>query len=183
MISTRKKRPENKTVWPLADFDQVVTIRNITCNDRQDFQINVGQVVSEHTADKINGTESTNDSIFMFQTLRRSTFDGFAREMSDVLNTSEHRIQIFILAARYYPVRTFHCIPLVSIGSPGHSHRWIFGGQPVVHWFSAPILDMAVDGQLVASIGILVAIDGNETLKDDLCSRKHFFLSPTEHIW
>ena len=58
------------------------------------------------------------------------------------------------------PVLRLHGIPPVAIGGPGHSHRWTFGGPPVLHRCPAPLSDMAIDGPPVAIDGPPVAIDG-----------------------
>ena len=98
MVSTRKKRQSNKSVLSqLDDFDQDMVIGN-AASERQE---NI--VVDEHTNDRdftvgsSSNNISINESTVKVKTLERCFNERIDREMSNIVDTVEDRIQYAIL--------------------------------------------------------------------------------------
>ena len=100
MVSTRRKRQSNRRLLSqLDDFDQDTIIGNAA----SEIQENI--VVSEGTNDRVFtvGTSSSNmavnESTVNVKTLERCFNEGIDREMSNIVDTVENRIQIAVLTA------------------------------------------------------------------------------------
>ena len=100
MVSTRKKRQSNKRLLSqLDDFDQDMIIGSAV-NDRHG-----NAVVSEGTNDRdftvrtSNNDSVINESTFNVKTLERCFNERIDREMSNIIDTLEDRIQNAILTA------------------------------------------------------------------------------------
>ena len=100
MVSTRKKRQSNRRLLSqLDDFDQDIIIGN-TAGERQE-----NAVVNEGTNDRVftvsNSCNNTavNERAINVKTLGRCFNERIDREMSNIVDTVEDRIQNAILAA------------------------------------------------------------------------------------
>ena len=100
MVSTRKKRQSNKKLLsPLEDFDQDMVIGN-AANERQEII-----VVNEGTKNRDFAVGTSNNNIAIIEssvnvkTLERCFSERIDREMSNIVDTVEDRIQNAILTA------------------------------------------------------------------------------------
>ena len=100
MASTRKKRqPKRRLLSQLDDFDQDMIIDN-TASERQDNTVvNEGTNDQDFTVGTSNVSSTVNGSVANVKTLERCFNDRIDREMRNIVDTVEDRIQNAILAA------------------------------------------------------------------------------------
>ena len=102
MVSTRKKRRSNrKLLSQLDDFDQDIVIGN-TANERQEIiAVSEGIFDQDFTVGASCDNLATNENTVIVKTLGRCFNERIDREMSNIVDTVEVRIQNAILAAIY----------------------------------------------------------------------------------
>ena len=100
MVSTRKKRQSNKRLLSqLDDFDQDVVIGNAT-NERQgNVVVNEGTNDQDFTVGTSNVNLIANENALNVKTLERCFNERIDRQMSNIVDTVEDRIQNAILTA------------------------------------------------------------------------------------
>ena len=100
MVSTRKKRQSNrKLLSQLDDFDQDIVFGN-TVSDRQEKStVNEGTVDQEFTVDMSDCNLPANENLVNVRTLERRFNERIDREMGEIVDTVEDKIQNAILAA------------------------------------------------------------------------------------
>ena len=100
MVSTRKKRQSSKRLLnQLDDFDQDMIIGNTT-NERQDsVVVNEGTNDQDFTVGTSNVSSIVNENALDVKTLERCFNKRIDREMSNIVDTVEDRIQNAILTA------------------------------------------------------------------------------------
>ena len=100
MFSTRKKRQSNKRLLSqLDDFDQDMIIGN-TANERQE-SVEVNEVINDRdfTVGTSNVSSLVNENVLNVKTLERCFNEKIDREMCNIVDTVEDRIQNAILTA------------------------------------------------------------------------------------
>ena len=100
MVSTRKKRQSNKRLLSqLDDFDQDMIIGN-TANERQEsVEVNEGTNDRDFTVGTSNVSSLINENVLNVKTLERCFNERINREMCNIVDTVEDRIQNAILTA------------------------------------------------------------------------------------
>ena len=99
MVSTRKKRQSNKKLLSqLDDFDQDMIIGN-TASERQKNVVNEGTNDQDYTAGTSDVSTAMNKNAMTVKTLERCFNERIDREMNNIVDTVEDRIQNAILAA------------------------------------------------------------------------------------
>ena len=100
MVSTRKKRLSNKRLLSqLDDFDQDMIIGN-TANERQEsVEVNEGTNDRDFTVGTSNVSSLINENVLNVKTLERCFNERIDREMRNIVDTVEDRIQNAILTA------------------------------------------------------------------------------------
>ena len=100
MVSTRKKRQSNKRLLSqLDDFDQDMIIGN-TANARQEsVEVNEGTNDRDFTVGTSNVSSLINENVLNVKTLERCFNEKIHREMCNIVDTVEDRIQNAILTA------------------------------------------------------------------------------------
>ena len=100
MVSTRKKRQSNKRLLSqLDDFDQDMIIGN-TANERQEsVEVNEGTNDRDFTVGTSNVSSLINENVLNVKTLERCFNERIDREMCNIVDTVEDRIQNAILTA------------------------------------------------------------------------------------
>ena len=100
MVSTRKKGQSNRRLLShLDDFDQDMIIGN-TASERQDNTVvNEGTNDQDFTVGTSNVSSTVNGSVANVKTLEKCFFERIDREMSNIVDTVEDRIQNANLAA------------------------------------------------------------------------------------
>ena len=100
MVSTRKKRQSSKTLLSqLDDFDRDVIIGN-TANERQgSVEVNEGTNDQDFTVGTSNVSSIVNENALNIKTLERCFNERIDREMGNIVDTVEDRIQNAILTA------------------------------------------------------------------------------------
>ena len=100
MVSTRKKRQSNRRLLSqLDDFDQDMIIGN-TASERQDNTVvNEGTNDQDFTVGISNVSSTVNGSVANVKTLERCFNERIDREMANIVDTVEDRIQNAILTA------------------------------------------------------------------------------------
>ena len=100
MVSTRKKRQSNRRLLSqLDDFDQDMIIGN-TASERQDNTVvNEGTNGQDVTVGTSNVSSTVNGSVANVKTLERCFNERIDREMANIVDTIEDRIQNAILTA------------------------------------------------------------------------------------
>ena len=100
MVSTRKKRQSNKRLLSqLDDFDQDVIIGNTESSRQKSVTVNGGTKDQDFTAGTSNVGSVVNENTLNMKTLERCFNERIDREMSNVVDTVEDRIQNAILTA------------------------------------------------------------------------------------
>ena len=100
MVSTRKKRQSNKRLLSqLDDFDQDVIIGNAASERLENVAVNEGTDDQDFTGDTSNVSPKVNENILNVKTLERCFNERIDREMSNIVDTVEDRIQNAILVA------------------------------------------------------------------------------------
>ena len=100
MVSTRKKRQSNKRLLSqLDDFDQDMIIGN-TANERQEsVEVNEGTNDRDFTVGTSNVSSLINENMLNVKTLERCFDERIDREMCNIVDAVEDRIQNAILTA------------------------------------------------------------------------------------
>ena len=99
MVSTRKKRQSNKRLLSqLNDFDQDVIIGN-TASERQENVVNEGINDQDFTVGTSNISSIINENMLKVKILERCFNERSDREMENIVETVEDRIQSAILTA------------------------------------------------------------------------------------
>ena len=100
MVSTRKKRQSSRRLLSqLNDFDQDVIIGNTTSERQENVVVNEGTNDRDFTVSNPSNNTTVNESAVNVKTLE-SCFNGrIDREMNNIVDTVEDRIQNAILTA------------------------------------------------------------------------------------
>ena len=100
MVSTRKKRQSSKRLLSqLDDFDQDVIISNTTSERRENVVVNGGVDDQNFTGGTSNVSSIVNENALNVKTLERCFNERIDREMSNIVDTVEDRIQNAVLTA------------------------------------------------------------------------------------
>ena len=100
MVSTRKKRLSNKKLLSqLDDFDQDVIIGNTASERQENVVVNEGTNDQDFTAGTSNVSSIVNGNALNVKTLERCFNEKIDREMSNIVDTVDDRIQNAILTA------------------------------------------------------------------------------------
>ena len=100
MVSTRKKRQSSKRLLSqLDDFDQDVIIGNTTSERRENVVVNGGVDDQNFTGGASNVSSIVNENALNVKTLERCFNERIDREMSNIVDTVEDRIQNAVLTA------------------------------------------------------------------------------------
>ena len=100
MDSTRKKRQSNRRLLSqLDDLDQDIILGNKVSGSRENTVVNEGANDRGFTAGTSKNNSATNGSTVNVKTLERCFNERIDREMSNIVDTVEDRIQNAILNA------------------------------------------------------------------------------------
>ena len=100
MVSTRKKRQSNKRLLSqLDDFDQDVIIGNTTSERQENVVVSEGTNDQDFTVGTSNVSAVVNENALNVKTLERRFNERIDREMCNIVDTVEDRIQNAILTA------------------------------------------------------------------------------------
>ena len=100
MVSTRKKRQTNKRLLSqLDDFDQDMIIGNAASERQENVVVNEGTNDRDFTVSNSSNNTAVNESAMNVKTLERCFNQRIDREMSNIVDTVEDRIQNAILTA------------------------------------------------------------------------------------
>ena len=100
MVSTRKKRQSNKRLLrQLCDFDRDMIIGNAVSERRENAVVNEGTNDRDFTVGTSSNDSTVNGKAKSVKTLERCFNERIDREMSNVVETVEDRIQNAILTA------------------------------------------------------------------------------------
>ena len=100
MVSTRKKSQSNKRLLSqLGDFDQDMTIGNAVSEKQENAVVNEGTNDRDFTVSTSNNDSVINGIAMSVETLERCFNERIDREMSNIVDTVEDRIQNAILTA------------------------------------------------------------------------------------
>ena len=100
MVSTRKKRQSNKRLLSqLEDFDQDMIIGNAASERQENVVVNEGTNDQDFTVGTSNVTSIFNENALNVKTLVRCFNERFDREMSNIVDTVEDRLQNAFLTA------------------------------------------------------------------------------------
>ena len=100
MVSTRKKRQSNKRLLSqLDDFDQDTIIGNGASERQENVVVNEGTNDRDFTVSNSSNSTAVNESAMNVKTLERCFNERIDREMSNIVDTVEDRIQNAILTA------------------------------------------------------------------------------------
>ena len=100
MVSTRKKRQTNKKLLSqLDDFDQDMIIGNAVSERQENVVVNEGTNDRDFTVSNSSNNTAVNESVVNVKTLERCFNARIDREMNNIVDTVEDRIQNAILTA------------------------------------------------------------------------------------
>ena len=100
MVSTRKKRQSNKRLLSqLDDFDQDMIIGNAVSERQENAVVNMGMNDRDFTVSNSSNNTAVNENVMNVKTLERRFNERIDREMSNIVDTVEDRIQNAILTA------------------------------------------------------------------------------------
>ena len=100
MVSTRKKRQSNKRLLSqLDDFEQDVFIGNAASKRQENVAVNEGTNDQEFTVGTSYDSSTVNGNAMSVKTLERCFNERIDREMNNIVDTVEDRIQNAILTA------------------------------------------------------------------------------------
>ena len=100
MVSTHKKRQSNKRLLSqLDDFDQDMIIGNAVSERHENAVVNEGTNDRDFTVSTSNNDSVVNGNAMSVKTLERCFNESIDREMSNIVDTVEDRIQNAILTA------------------------------------------------------------------------------------
>ena len=94
MVSTRKKRESNRRLNSQIDlFDRDIIIGNAAGDRQQNVVVNGGTVDQNFTDNNIASNLTTKKILVKVQTLERCFIESIDREMGNIVDTVENRIQ------------------------------------------------------------------------------------------
>ena len=100
MVSTRKKRQSSKRLLSqLDDFDQDMIIGNATSERQENVVVNEGTGDQDFTVGTSNVSSIVNENVLNVKALERCFNERIDREMNNIVDTVEDRIQDAILTA------------------------------------------------------------------------------------
>ena len=100
MVSTRKKKQSNKRLLSQLDnFDQDMIIGNTVRESKENAVVNEGTNDRDFTVSTSNDDSVNNGNVKSMKTLERCFNERIDREMSNIVDTVEDRIQNAILTA------------------------------------------------------------------------------------
>ena len=100
MVSTRKKRQSNKRLLSqLDDFDRDMIIGNAVSERQENAVVNMGTNDRDFTVSNSSNNTAVNENAMNLKTLERCFNERIDREMSNIVDTVEDRIQNAILTA------------------------------------------------------------------------------------
>ena len=100
MVSTRKKRQPNKRLLSqLNDFEQDKIFGNTTSDRQENVVVNKGTDDQDFTVGISNVSPIVNENVMNVKTLERCFNERIDREMNNIVDTAEDRIQNAILTA------------------------------------------------------------------------------------
>ena len=100
MVSTRKKRQSNKRLLSqLNDFDQDMIIGNAASERQENIMVNEGTNDRDFTVGTTSNNLATNEKTVNVKTLERCFSERIDREMNNIVDRVEDRIQNAILTA------------------------------------------------------------------------------------
>ena len=100
MVSTRKRRHSNKRLFSqLDDFDQDMIIGNAVSERRENTVVNEGTNDRDFTVGTSNNISVVIGNAMSVKTLERCFNERIGREMNNIIDTVEDRIQNAILTA------------------------------------------------------------------------------------
>ena len=100
MVFTRKKRQTNKRLLSqLGDFDQDMIFGNAVSEKQENVVVNEGTNDRDFTVSNSSNNTSVNESVMNVKTLERCFNERIDREMNNIVDTVEDRIQNAILTA------------------------------------------------------------------------------------
>ena len=100
MVSTRKKRQSNKRLLSqLDDFDRDMIVGNAVSERQENAAVNEGNNDRDFTVGTSSNDSIVNGNAMRVKTLERSFNERIDREMSNIVDTVEDRIQNAILTA------------------------------------------------------------------------------------
>ena len=100
MVSTRKKRQSNRRLLSqLDDFDQDVVIGNTASERQENIVVNEGTSDRDFTVGTSSDNTAVNESMVNVKSLQRCFNERIEKEMSNIGDTVEDRIQNAILTA------------------------------------------------------------------------------------
>ena len=100
MVSTRKKRQSNKRLLSeLDDFDQDMIIGNAASQRQENVVVNEGTNDQDFTVGTSNVSSIVDENALNVKTLERCFNERIDREMNNIVETVEDRIQNAILTA------------------------------------------------------------------------------------
>ena len=100
MVSTRKKKQTNKKLLSkLGDFDQDMIIGNAVSERQENVVVNEGTNDRDFTVSNSSNKTAVNESVVNVKTLERCFNERIDREMNNIVDTVEDRIQNAILTA------------------------------------------------------------------------------------
>ena len=103
MVSTVKKRESNRRLFSqLDDFDQVVVIGNAASGTQENIVVNEDTNDRDFTVGTSGNNTVVNESTMKVKTLERCFNERIDRQMSNIVDTVEDRIQNAILTAYDY---------------------------------------------------------------------------------
>ena len=100
MVSTRKKKQSNKRLLsPLDDFDQDMINGNAASERQENVVVNEGTNDRDFTVSNSSNNTAVNESAINVKTLERCFNDRIDKDMNNIVDTIEDRIQNAILTA------------------------------------------------------------------------------------
>ena len=100
MVSTRKKRQSSRRLLSqLDDFDRDIIIGNAVSETQENVAVNEGTNDQDFTVDTSNSDSVVNGNAMRVKTLERCFNERIDREMNNIVDTVEDRIQNAILTA------------------------------------------------------------------------------------
>ena len=100
MVSTRKKKQSNKRLLSqLDDFDQDMIISNVAGERQESVMVNEGTDGQDLTVGTSSASPVVNRDVLNVKTLERCFNERIDREMNNIVDTVEDRIQNAILTA------------------------------------------------------------------------------------
>ena len=100
MVSTRKRKQSNKRLLSqLDDFDQDMIIGNSASDGQENTVVNEGTDDRDFTVGTSNDSSIINGNAMSVKTLEKCFNERIDREMSNIVDTVEDRIQNAILTA------------------------------------------------------------------------------------